>query len=143
MPDLEQLITDVFWKPDHPVNRMLNLTSATKSDIRTAISTNRPQLELAGYLEPNLDTLRFYADSGHGWLEVLTVDVTKAGIIPSKYSYVDVDNGRTYLEEDCDMAAYLAAIAHQHAGLSIQTIGIKEIYINGDAWIRDLPHCNG
>ena len=92
---------------------------------------------------PNLETLRFYSDSGHGWLEVPTLDVIKSGIIPSKYSYVDAANGRTYLEEDCDMAAYMAAIAHQHAGLSIQTIGIKEIYINGDAWIRDLPHCNG
>ena len=109
--------------------------------IREAILANRPRLELAGYLEP--DAMRFYSDSGHGWLEVPTIDVAKSGIIPSKYSYVDADNGRTYLEEDCDMAAYMAAIAHQHAGLSIQTIGIKEIYINGDAWIRDLPHCNG
>jgi hypothetical protein len=53
MPDLETLVTDVFWKPDHPVNGMLNLTSATKSDIRTAIMANRPRLEIAGYLEPD------------------------------------------------------------------------------------------
>ena len=140
MPDLETLITDVFWKPDHPVNGMLNLTSATKSDIRTAIMANRPRLELAGYLEP--DAMRFYSDSGHGWLEVPTVDVAKSGIIPSKYSYVDADNGRTYLEEDCDASAYLTAIGCQF-DLAITWGGIKEIYINGDAWIRDLPHCNG
>ena len=58
MPNLETLIADVFWKPDHPVNGMLNLTSATKSDIRTAILANRPRLELAGYLEPDLDAMR-------------------------------------------------------------------------------------
>ena len=140
MPNLETLIADVFWKPDHPVNGMLNLTSATKSDIRTAIMANRPRLELAGYLEP--DAMRFYIDSGHGWLEVPTVDVAKSGVIPSKYSYIDVDNGRTYLEEDCDASAYLTAIGCQF-DLAITWGGIKEIYINGDAWIRDLPHCNG
>jgi len=32
----------------------------------------------------NLETLRFYSDSGHGWLEVPTVDVAKSGVIPSK-----------------------------------------------------------
>jgi len=67
MPDLETLVTDVFWKPDHPVNTILDLASATKADIRTAILANRPRLEIAGYLEPDLETLRFYADSGHGW----------------------------------------------------------------------------
>ena len=140
MPNLETLITDVFWKPDHPVNGMLNLTSATKSDIREAILANRPRLELAGYLEP--DAMRFYSDAGHGWLEVPTVDVAKSGTIPSKYSYVDVDNGLTYLEEDCDASAYLTAIGCQF-DLAITWGGIKEIFINGDAWIRDLPHCNG
>jgi hypothetical protein len=91
---------------------------------------------------PDLETLRFYSDSGHGWLEVPTLDVIKSGVIPSKYSYVDAANGRTYLEEDCDMAAYMAAIGCQF-DLAITWGRIKEIYINGDAWIRDLPHCNG
>ena len=84
---------------------------------------------------PNLDTLRFYSDSGHGWLEVPTPDVVKSGVIPSKYSYIDVDNGQTYLEEDCDASAYLTAIGCR--------FDIKEVFIDGDAWIRDLPHCNG
>ena len=90
---------------------------------------------------PDLDTLRFYADSGHGWLEVPTIDVAKSGVIPSKYSYIDTDNGRTYLEEDCDMAAYMAAIGCRF-DLAVVWGGIKETFINGDAWIRDLPQCN-
>ena len=132
------MIADVFWKPDHPVNGMLNLTSATKSDIRTAIMANRPRLELAGYLEP--DAMRFYIDSGHGWLEVPTPDVVKSGVIPSKYSYIDVDNGQTYLEEDRDASAYLTAIGCRF-DLAVLHGGIKEVFIDGDAWIRDLPHC--
>ena len=87
-----------------------------------------------------MSKLRFISDAGHGWLEVPTVDVIKAGVTPSRYSYVDADNGRTYLEEDCDMAAYLAAIGCIFDS-AVLWGGIKEIYINGDAWVRDLPHC--
>ena len=86
-----------------------------------------------------MSKLRFISDAGHGWLEVPTVDVIKAGITPSRYSYVDAENCLAYLEEDRDASAYLAAIAHHHAGLSIQTVGIKEVFIDGDAWVRDLP----
>ena len=91
---------------------------------------------------PNLDTLRFYSDSGHGWVEVPTPDVVKSGVIPSKYSYRDVGNGKTYLEEDRDASAYLTAIGCRF-DLAVLHGGIKEVFINGDAWIRDLPHCNG
>ena len=85
-----------------------------------------------------MSKLRFISDAGHGWLEVPTVDVIKAGITPSRYSYVDADNGRTYLEEDCDMAAYLAAIGCIFDS-AVLWGNIKEIFINGDAWIRELP----
>ena len=85
-----------------------------------------------------MSKLRFISDAGHGWLEVPTVDVIQAGITPSRYSYIDADNGRTYLEEDCDMAAYMAAIGCQF-DLAITRGGIKEIFIDGDAWVRDLP----
>ena len=88
---------------------------------------------------PNLDTLRFYSDSGHGWLEVPTPDVVKSGVIPSKYSYRDVGNGKTYLEEDRDASAYLTAIGCRF-DLAVLHGGIKEVFIDGDAWIRDLPH---
>ena len=85
-----------------------------------------------------MSKLRFISDAGHGWLEVPTVDVIQAGITPSRYSYIDADNGRTYLEEDCDMAAYLAAIGCRF-DLAVVWGGIKEIFIDGDAWIRELP----
>ena len=85
-----------------------------------------------------MSTLRFISDAGHGWLEVPTIDVIKAGITPSRYSYIDADNGRTYLEEDCDMAAYMAAIGCRF-DLAVVWGNIKEVFINGDAWVRDLP----
>ena len=85
-----------------------------------------------------MSKLRFISDAGHGWLEVPTVDVIQAGITPSRYSYIDADNNLAYLEEDRDMAAYLAAIGCIFDS-AVLWGGIKEIFINGDAWIRDLP----
>jgi len=89
-----------------------------------------------------MSTLRFISDAGHGWLEVPTVDVIKAGITPSKYSYVDAENCLAYLEEDRDASAYLTAIGCRFDS-AVLWGNIKEIFINGDAWVRDLPHCAG
>ena len=81
-----------------------------------------------------MSNLRFISDAGHGWLEVPTVDVIKAGITPSKYSYIDAENCLAYLEEDRDAAAYLTAIKFPYDGE-----GIPMVFIDGDAWVRDLP----
>jgi hypothetical protein len=81
------------------------------------------------YREP----LRYIHDAGHGWMEVPTQLVIASGTVPSKYSYVDPDAGMTYLEEDCDLGLYLAALAPEDRP------PITDVYINGDAWIRDLP----
>ena len=79
--------------------------------------------------------LRFITDSGHGWLEVPTVDVTKAGVMPSKYSYINADTSMTYLEEDCDATAYLKAIGT----IYLEDDMCEDVYIDGLCWVRDLP----
>jgi len=101
-----------------------------------------------------MTTLRFISDSAHGWLEVPTVDVAAAGVTPSRYSYIDATNGMTYLEEDCDatayithakraMAAYLNAIgATGSAQVVDEAMAFKDVYIDGECWVRDLPRCS-
>ena len=83
-------------------------------------------------------TMRFISDSGHGWLEVPTVDVLTAGVAPSRYSYLDAATGMSYLEEDRDASAYLHAVGCTF-DLAVVWGGIKDVYINGDCWVRDLP----
>ena len=83
--------------------------------------------------------LRFITDSGHGWLEVPTADVTKAGVMPSKYSYINADTSMTYLEEDCDATAYLKAIGT----IYLEDDMCEDVHINGDCWVRNLPRCKG
>lgn len=53
---------------------------------------------------------RLFEDSGHAWLEVPRADVVASGADISAYSYYDEDTGMAYLEEDCDMPAFLRAI---------------------------------
>jgi len=51
--------------------------------------------------------IRFYSDSGHGWYAVPVASVRASGAKISPYSYTD---GKVvYLEEDCDIGAYLKA----------------------------------
>lgn len=53
---------------------------------------------------------RFFADPGHGWLEVSGAEVVASGVKISKYSYYDPLTNMAYLEEDCDAPAFLAAV---------------------------------
>ena len=85
-------------------------------------------------------TLRFISDSAHGWLEVPTVDVAAAGVTPSRYSYIDGHSGLTYLEEDCDAPKYLNATRCSF-DLAVLWGGIKDVYIDGECRVRDLPRC--
>jgi hypothetical protein len=53
---------------------------------------------------------RLFEDGGHGWLEVPRAHVVASGAVISAYSFYDERTGMAYLEEDCDMPAYLRAI---------------------------------
>lgn len=50
---------------------------------------------------------RFIEDPGHGWLEVGRAEIERLGISVSSYSYIRGD--KVYLEEDCDMGAFMQA----------------------------------
>ena len=52
---------------------------------------------------------RFFNDPGHGWLEVPLKELQELGLVGkiSAYSYRQGSNA--YLEEDCDMTAFLTA----------------------------------
>ncbi len=104
-----------------------------------------------------LDNLRFYSDGGHGWLEVPTADVNASGYRPSQYSYrhdtytpevsgqvSTLLNSYTYLEEDCDVRGFIEATGIAPADV-VDYINHISVLINleGDCWIRDLPHCSG
>tara|TARA_R110000803_G_scaffold157114_1_gene221559 strand:- start:108 stop:374 length:267 start_codon:yes stop_codon:yes gene_type:complete len=57
-----------------------------------------------------MKTVKIYTDRGHGWAAVKTKELRALGIAGqiSHYSY---QRGQTaYLEEDCDLSVYLAAI---------------------------------
>ena len=56
----------------------------------------------------------YHTDAGHGWLAVKIKELHELGLIHkiSKYSYI---RGLTaYLEEDCDMAAFIEAWQVKH-----------------------------
>lgn len=56
----------------------------------------------------------FHTDAGHGWLAVKIKELHELGLIHkiSKYSYI---RGLTaYLEEDCDMSAFIRAWQVKH-----------------------------
>jgi hypothetical protein len=55
--------------------------------------------------------LTFVTDPGHGWLEVPLADIAALGV-ETKISACSFINGRfAYLEEDCDYAVYMDALA--------------------------------
>jgi hypothetical protein len=70
-------------------------------------------------------TLNYYTDPGHGWLAVSRTDLDALGIADqiSPYSYQRA--GRVYLEEDCDMTAYM--IAADRSGWKVK---IREHHAN-------------
>lgn len=70
-----------------------------------------------GYLESQSQktlTLKLHTDSGHGWLEVPKQEVESLGVKLSRYSYQDKSN--FYLEEDCDLTAFLQAYKKKFGG---------------------------
>jgi hypothetical protein len=70
-----------------------------------------------GYLESEPQkklTLKLHTDAGHGWLEVPKHEAEALGVKPSRYSYQKGDS--FYLEEDCDLTAFLRAYKNKFGG---------------------------
>lgn len=68
-----------------------------------------PAPRLTGKPEMN-GRYRLFQDGGHAWLEVPRYAVVASGAAISSYSYYDEATGLAYLEEDCDLPAFLTAI---------------------------------
>lgn len=61
-----------------------------------------------------MKTFTIYTDPGHGWLKVPIAIIDSLGIGHkiSAYSYMRKDYA--YLEEDCDMGAFMIAFRDKH-----------------------------
>ena len=82
----------------------------------------------------NIHSYRFFADSGHGWLEVMLDELKTLGLIDaiSRYSYRS--GPKVYLEEDCDAALFITA--KENLGIKVQ---LEESVVDGDSFVRTLP----
>lgn len=81
--------------------------------------------------------LTFYADPGHGWLQVTGLDLKEVGLKPadfSAYSYRQRAQAIFYLEEDCDAPKFFAAYVAKHG----KPPEFKEVH-QQRTFIRNLP----
>ena len=76
--------------------------------------------------------MRYIADAGHGWLEVSVADFPDATKYGTGFGYKDVPHGLIYLEEDCEMGAFLRD--HPEAKDLI-----RYTPVDGDSAVRRLP----
>jgi hypothetical protein len=92
--------------------------------------------------EASAMTLEFHYDAGHGWLRVPIGLVKRIGSHVSPYSYRD--DHFAYLEEDCDMPAFLGKydseprvepIGYASARFGRRFIEVDDGY---DSFIREL-----
>ena len=77
--------------------------------------------------------LNFYADPGHGWLEVPVALFKESGAVASPYSYFSKKRGMCYLEEDSDAPKFEDAITKLG-----YTLDVKYIVVGDDNFIRKL-----
>jgi len=70
----------------------------------------------------NSHKYRFFADLGHGWLEVPRAEVVESGAEISAYSYYDPATDMAYLEEDCDAPAFLKAVGLEWHSMHVATV---------------------
>jgi hypothetical protein len=56
------------------------------------------------------NTHKFYSDAGHGWLAVPRQELITLGILHKISHYSYELSSTVYLEEDCDLSTYAAAI---------------------------------
>lgn len=82
-------------------------------------------------------TLIYYTDSAHGWLHVPGDVLAALNLGPADFSQCSYwgREGALYLEEDCDMQKFLQVYQTKCGEQPI----IKEIYSNGDSFVRGMP----
>ena len=71
----------------------------------------------------------FIADEGHGWLRVPLDTVRALPVTITPYSYQDHEFA--YLEEDCDLSAFIDAIG--------RPITYRAVHCRGESSVRGLP----
>lgn len=76
--------------------------------------------------------MRYLTDAGHGWLEVSLRKYPDAVEYGTGFGYLDAQGQTIYLEEDCEMGAFLRA--HPEVRERIY----HENY-DGDSAVRRLP----
>ena len=60
-----------------------------------------------------MKTITAISDPGHGWAKVKRSELVKLGII-GEISYYSYQRGEyVYLEEDCDLSKYIAALGYR------------------------------
>lgn len=57
----------------------------------------------------------YFTDPGHGWLQVERAELVRLGIADKITPYSYQKGEFVYLEEDCDMATYCAAVGVTNA----------------------------
>jgi hypothetical protein len=60
-----------------------------------------------------MKSLTFYADAGHGWLKVKKTELVRLGISEKITAYSYQFKEWAYLEEDCDLSAFVDAIGRE------------------------------
>jgi hypothetical protein len=77
--------------------------------------------------------LTYHTDPAHGWLEVKRSDLIALGIEDKITGFSYEKGAKAYLEEDCDMPAYL------HAALAAGwNATFEALHSNSDSFIRLL-----
>ena len=75
--------------------------------------------------------IKFYADPGHGWGAVKRQKLYELGIADKITAFSYQKGGTVYLEEDCDLATLVTALA-----LKGETVEYKEKHTNKYSPIR-------
>ena len=100
----------------------------------TTITAETSTVNIFQNVHPTKAQYTFFEDGGHGWLEVPAAEVRALGIAVSAYSYISKDQRTAYLEEDCDLTAFLDARESLDRPV-LYTIN----HLHEDAFIRQLP----
>lgn len=79
----------------------------------------------------------YHQDPSHGWLAVPAQQVRALGLTPTRYSYSRA--AMLYLEEDCDMPAFMNAFRVRYH----RAPRITDAHSNYDSPIRRFPRCSG
>jgi len=73
---------------------------------------------------------KFHFDASHGWLEVDLIELVRLGIDEKISSYSYYNNGKMYLEEDCDMPIFMEASG-------VKQKDIEEVNDGDTSFIKD------